>query len=86
MLIEQHHMIDTLNAQLHLALRRQFGPRNEFVDVDQLGLFAGDSDPSTVIECGVTDAEVIDEAKIKTDSPGTKTGVAPLVKTDFSSG
>jgi transposase len=43
LVIEQQQMIATLQAQLHQALKRQFGPRNEFVDVDQLGLFANDS-------------------------------------------
>lgn len=44
-------MIETLKEQLRLAVHRQFGPRNEFVDVDQLGLFAA-SDGSAI---GITD-------------------------------
>lgn len=40
-------MIETLKANLHLALHRQFGPRNEFVNVDQFGLFAGDTENRT---------------------------------------
>lgn len=49
LLLEQQHMIETLKEQLRLALHRQFGPRNEFVDVDQLGLFAASDDSATVI-------------------------------------
>ena len=56
-------MIETLKAQLHLALHRQFGRRNEFVDVDQIGLFAGELDSSTVIELSVAAAEEAAEAK-----------------------
>jgi hypothetical protein len=63
LVLEQQHMIETLKAQLHLALRRQFGPRNEYVDVDQIGLFAGDPEASTVIELSVADAEDDDEDK-----------------------
>ena len=57
LVLEQQHMIETLKARLHLALHRQFGRRNEFVDVDQIGLFAGELDPSTVIELAVAAAE-----------------------------
>lgn len=42
MLLEQQHMIETLKEQLRLAVHRQFGPRNEYVDIDQLGLFVSD--------------------------------------------
>jgi transposase len=55
--LEQQHMIETLKAQLHLALHRQFGRRNESVDVDQIGLFAGGLDASTVIELAVAGPE-----------------------------
>ncbi len=51
-------MIDTLQEQLRLALRRQFGPRNEFVDIDQLGLFAAAVvDTGPVIELSEGDTE-----------------------------
>lgn len=68
-------MIETLKAQLHRALRRQFGPRNEYVDVDQIGLFAGDPEASTVIELSVADAEDDDEDK-KSGACGSQ-GKAP---------
>jgi transposase len=61
LLLEQQHMIETLKANLHLALHRQFGPRNEYVNVDQFGLFAGDADGSTLIE-------VLQTAAAKTDT------------------
>jgi transposase len=57
LVLEQQHMIDTLKANLHLALHRQFGRRNEAVDVDQIGLFAGSSDSATIIELDVGPAE-----------------------------
>ena len=66
MLIEQQHMIETLRAQLQLALRRQFGPRHEYVDIDQLGLFAGAADPSTVIELDGIDPP---SSRVTTDRP-----------------
>ena len=69
MLIEQQHMIETLRAQLQLALRRQFGPRNEYVDVDQLGLFAGAADPSTVIELNDIDPP---SSRVTTDCPADR--------------
>ena len=51
LVLEQQHMIETLKEQLRLSLRRQFGARNEFVNVDQLGLFAiSSNDDSTIIE------------------------------------
>lgn len=43
-------MIETLKEQLRLMLRRQFGPRHEAVNLDQMGLFAKPDDTSTVIE------------------------------------
>lgn len=44
-------MIETLKKQLRLSLHRQFGRRNEFVNVDQLGLFAvAGNEDSTVIQ------------------------------------
>jgi transposase len=57
LVLEQQHMIDTLKANLHLALHRQFGRRNESVDVDQIGLFAGAADAATIIELDVASAE-----------------------------
>lgn len=57
LVLEQQHMIDTLKANLHLALHRQFGRRNESVDVDQIGLFAGAVDAATIIELDVAPAE-----------------------------
>lgn len=60
LVLEQQHMIETLKEQLRLSLHRQFGPRNEFVNVDQLGLFAvvGNED-STVIQINVGAVEKI---------------------------
>lgn len=43
-------MIETLKEQLRLMLRRQFGPRHEAVNLDQMGLFAKPDDTSIVIE------------------------------------
>jgi hypothetical protein len=73
MLMEQQHMIDRLQEQLRLALRRQFGPRNEHVNIDQIGLFAADAeaDTSTVIELSEAAAENID-AKTNAESPAKK--------------
>lgn len=67
-------MIDTLKEHLRLALHRQFGPRNEHVDIDQLGLFATDAetDTRTVIELAVNAAEVADTAPTKPEA-----GTAP---------
>lgn len=67
-------MIETLKEQLHLALRRQFGPRNEYIDVDQLGLFGGEAERTTVIELSVAAAE--DDDNQKSDACGTQ-GKAP---------
>lgn len=55
-------MIDRLQEQLRLALRRQFGPRNEYVNIDQIGLVAADAeaDTSTVIELSEAAAETGD--------------------------
>ena len=62
MLMEQQHMIDRLQERLRLALPRQFGPRNEYVNIDQIGLFAADAeaDTSTVIELSEASAETGD--------------------------
>lgn len=57
LVLEQQHMIDTLKANLHLALHRQFGRRNESVDVDQIGLFAGSAEHGTIIELDVAPVE-----------------------------
>jgi transposase len=63
LVLEQQHMIEILKEQLFLSLRRQFGPKNEFVNIDQLGLFAASSsDDSIVIEPIVSDAEQKDKA------------------------
>jgi transposase len=75
LVLEQQHMIETLKAQLHLALHRQFGRRNEFVDVDQIGLFAGELDQSTVIELSVATAE--EAAETKADRAIVAPGAAP---------
>lgn len=75
MLIEQQHMIETLKAQLHMALHRQFGRRNESVDVDQIGLFAGELDQSTVIELAVAESE--ESAEVKADRAVASPGSAP---------
>jgi transposase len=62
LVLEQQHMIETLTEQLRLSLRRQFGPRNETVNVDQLGLFSmPSSDDSTLIEIDVGTAESISD-------------------------
>lgn len=50
-------MIETLKEQLHLMLRRQFGPRHEAVNLDQMGLFAKPDDTSTLIEVTERDSE-----------------------------
>lgn len=43
MLGEQQALIESLKTNLHRLLKWRFGPKSESVDVDQLGLFAGDS-------------------------------------------
>lgn len=53
LVLEQQQMIQTMQAQLHHALKRQFGPRSEQVDVDQFGLFPADT--SQVIEIPPTE-------------------------------
>jgi hypothetical protein len=77
--LEQQHMIETLRAQLHLALHRQFGRRNESVDVDQIGLFAGGSDESTVIELAVAGPERAAEAA-SDRTPDSPVGVPTMRK------
>lgn len=47
---EQQRTIQNLQEQLRLALRRQFGPRHEFVDVDQLSLLAELDDGTVLME------------------------------------
>ena len=60
LVLEQQHIIETLKEQLRLSLHRQFGPRNEFVNVDQLGLFAvAGNEDSTVIQVEVGTVEKI---------------------------
>ncbi len=60
LVLEQQHMIETLKEQLRLSLRRQFGPRNEFVNVDQLGLFSVKINyDMTVVEMENGAAEVV---------------------------
>lgn len=54
LVLEQNEMIRSLREQLLLALRRQFGPRNEQVNIDQLTLFAVDSVPVSDGESGDT--------------------------------
>jgi len=71
-------MIETLKAQLHLALRRQFGPRNEYVNVNQIGLFAGEADGSTVIEVLEADAER--SASAGSDEQGTPEKKIPATR------
>ena len=60
LVLEQQHMIETLTEQLRLAIHRQFGSRNEIVDVNQLGLFAKIDETSSVIELSNSDSELID--------------------------
>src|SRR3974377_2125277 len=57
LVLEQQHMIETLKEQLLLMKRRQFGPRNEAVNVDQFGLFACAHDASTVIAVSEQDSD-----------------------------
>jgi transposase len=57
LVLEQREMIETLKEQLHRALRREFGPRHEAIDIDQLALFAAKADDSRVIELAVVDSE-----------------------------
>ena len=73
LVLEQQQMIATLQAQLHQALKRQFGPRSEIIDVDQIGLFADDSQ---VIEIP---ADELDESR-EPDSPSTGEDKAPRKK------
>jgi transposase len=69
LVLEQQHMIETLKEQLRLSLRRQFGPRNEFVNVDQLGLFAVSSnDDSTLIEINIGASEVVSTTNTDNDN------------------
>jgi transposase len=77
LLLEQQHMIETLKANLHLALHRQFGPRNEYVNVDQFGLFAGDADSSALIEVLDSEAGITDAAP---DKPGDSESQAPATR------
>lgn len=77
LLREQQHMIETLKTNLRLALHRQFGPRNEYVNVDQFGLFAGEADSSTLIEVPDADTE---KADVGQDSAGDSTVKAPAVR------
>jgi len=71
LVIEQQQMIETLKSQLHRALRREFGPRHEAIDVDQLALFAGTADQSTVIELAVVPAVAADEVSAVAPAAGT---------------
>jgi transposase len=75
LLREQQHMIETLKANLHLALHRQFGARNEYVNVDQFGLFAADA--STVIEVLETDTQHSDVGQ---DSPADSKDKVPVTR------
>lgn len=75
LLREQQHMIETLKTNLHLALHRQFGPRNEYVNVDQFGLFAGDADSTTLIEVPQTQAGNSDAGHDKTGDSENQTPV-----------
>lgn len=69
LVLEQQHMIETLKEQLRLSLRRQFGPRNEFVNVDQLGLFAAKiDDGTTVVEVEIGATEVVGATNFDSDS------------------
>lgn len=69
LVLEQQHMIETLKEQLRLSLRRQFGPRNEFVNIDQLGWFSAKiDDNTTVIEIETDAAEVVRETNTDNDS------------------
>jgi transposase len=56
-----------LSAGLILMKRRQFGPRNEAIDVDQLGLFA--SDASTVVAVVEQDSESDSNDDQETNAP-----------------
>lgn len=54
---EQQRTIQNLHEQFGLALRRQFGPRHEFVDIDQFSLLADLDDGTVVVEAHVAAAE-----------------------------
>jgi transposase len=55
---EQQRHINRLQEMLRLSLHRQFGPRNDYVDVDQLSLLAAAGmDASVVIEQQVEESE-----------------------------
>lgn len=67
LVLEQQHMIETLKEQFRLSLRRQFGPRNEFVNVDKLGLFAVKiNNGTTVVEIETGAAEVVSTTSLTT--------------------
>jgi len=67
LVLEQQHMIETLKEQLILMKHRQFGPRHETIDVDQLGLFAGDA--GTVIEVIEQECEAVSEKDQELTTP-----------------
>ena len=69
---------------LLLAMRRQFGPRNEFVNIDQPGPFAKGNDASAVIELSVTEAEAIGpdttEAAVSDTAPAERRKAVRILK------
>ncbi len=71
-------MIETLKVQLQMALHRQFERRNESVDVDQIGLFAGELDESTVIQLAIAGSE--DAAEMNVDRAAASAGTAPATR------
>lgn len=65
LVLEQNEMIRSLREQLLLALRRQFGPRNEQVNIDQLTLFSDGSDA-----CDLPPADIQEPSKDASDTSG----------------
>ena len=74
---EQQQMIESLRAHLKSALKRQFGPRNEHVDIDQIGLFT--TDGSQVIEIPPAD-EAEDQPKSKTPTGAPRKKALRILK------
>jgi transposase len=70
LVLEQQHMIETLKEQLRLSLCRQFGSKNEFVNIDQLGLFAVTSnDDSMIVDVIVSDTDQKDKTAADESTP-----------------
>jgi transposase len=82
LVLEQQHMIQTLKEHLLLAMRRQFGPRHESVNVDQTGLFAK-GDASTVIDVGAEEADEQDTTSVTSKTVSTERRKAVRILKDL---